>query len=449
MPMPSESSEPRSCVLQPSELHSSVHDPSLGAVKFLNEIMQRHPKAISFAPGAPYPVFLESLDVQGYLDVFAQRLKAQRSFSSAQVQRLLHQYGPSKGLINDLVAELLLNDEELAVGADSIVITVGCQEAMMLVLRALRSGPNDQLAVVTPCYVGLIGAARLVDFDLVAIDESDDGLDLPQLKRACRDARASGKRIKALYVAPDHSNPSGTHMPEHARVALLALAAEHDFLVIEDSTYRFTSAGPSPTALIKSLDREHRVILLGTFAKTCTPGARVGYVVADQPIGTGRDPARILADELASLKTMVTVNTSPLCQALIGGMLVVHDCSIKRLATEKVRRYQGNLDRLLAALDEHLGDFPQVSWNRPSGGFFVRVRLPIPVDEALVARSAEEFGVLWTPMSHFHIDGAMNYELRLSCSYLAEDQIDQGVRRLSRFLRTVVSPVREGVACDE
>ena len=48
---------------------------------------------------------------------------------------------------------------------ESIVVTVGCQEAMFLTLRALIAGPRDVLLVSSPCYVGITGAARLLDID--------------------------------------------------------------------------------------------------------------------------------------------------------------------------------------------------------------------------------------------------------------------------------------------
>jgi (S)-3,5-dihydroxyphenylglycine transaminase len=76
-----------------------------------------------------------------------------------------------------------------------------------------------------------------------------------------------------------------------------------------------------------------------------------------------------------------------------------------------------------------------VSWNRPEGGFFVCLHLPVAVDAALLEYCAGEYGVLWTPMRFFSLDAGDNYELRLSCSYLTPEQIDDGVRRLGRFLR--------------
>jgi len=96
----------------------------------------------------------------------------------------------------------------------------------------------------------------------------------------------------------------------------------------------------------------------------------------------------------------------------------------------------------LSSLDRHLagaGWLPDtVRWNRPVGGFFVRMWLPVAVDTAMVEVSAAKFGVLWTPMSHFHLDTAGDNELRLSCSYLDPDEMEEGVTRLAAFLRHTV-----------
>ncbi|WP_325118689.1 hypothetical protein [Streptomyces sp. GMR22] len=76
-----------------------------------------------------------------------------------------------------------------------------------------------------------------------------------------------------------------------------------------------------------------------------------------------------------------------------------------------------------------------VSWNRPAGGFFVRLRLPVRVDAALLEVSASKYGVLWTPMSQFYLDDSGDNELRLSCSYLDPAHIEEGTVRLARFIR--------------
>jgi (S)-3,5-dihydroxyphenylglycine transaminase len=425
--------------LQREQLHACLRDPVMDQINFLNEVMGRYPDAISFAPGAPNARFFEDLDVAAAIERYKDYLVRERHLGPAAVKHHLYQYGPSRGQINELVARALRSDEGIDVPPQAVVITVGAQEAMLLVLRALRAAPTDVLAVANPFFVGIAGAARVLDVEMMPVDETEAGIDLDALAAVCRTARAQGKRVRALYVAPDFSNPSGTRLELDARRKLLAAAEREDMLLIEDNAYGFMAGPDALLPTLKALDECGRVIHLGTFAKLCFPGARVGYVIADQTVRDRTGARRLLADELASIKSMVTVNTSPICQAVIGGMLLAHDCSFARIGSDKRVLYQDNLHHLLDALDRQLGPrsgFPyRLTWNAPRGGFFVRMRLPVRVDEELLRLSAAQYGVLWTPMAYFYLDGSGNDQLRLACSYLSPDLIDEGVRRLAAFLR--------------
>jgi (S)-3,5-dihydroxyphenylglycine transaminase len=420
--------------LRADELHPSVTDPQAGAMNFLNEIMSQYPDAVSFGPGAPYERFFDEVDVGAYVDRFAGHLRRHRGWDEPAVRRLLFQYGPSRGVINDLLADALRRDQGLDVRPADIVVTVGCQEALLLALRVLHRR-DDVLAVVDPSYVGVTGAARLLDLAMAPIPDTGAGPSPDELRRLWHEVRAGGRRLRSLYVAPDYANPSGSRMPEEARRELLRVAAELDVLVLEDSAYGFTAAGEGLPSL-KALDTTGRVLHLGTFAKVCVPGARVGYLVADQPVELPGGRTGTLAELVATAKSMTTVNTSPVSQALIGGMLLAHGGSLAELGRAKAARYRANLTTLIRALRTHLGapDPGRVSWNEPDGGFFVTMRLPVPVDDALLHVSAAEYGVLWTPMRSFHLDGGGERDLRLSCSYLTDEQIGEGVRRLAAFL---------------
>ncbi|MFE4174488.1 PLP-dependent aminotransferase family protein [Streptomyces sp. NPDC056909] len=438
-------------VLRRDALHGSLGSPAMGSINFLNEVMGRFPDAISFAPGAPHTSFFAEIDTARHTARYLRHLEEERGLGREQAERLLYQYGPSRGLINGLVADALRTDQGIDVPPESLVITVGCQEAMLLALRALVASPADLVAVVNPCFVGLSGAASVLGVDLVPVDDTEEdtggtggtegGIDFAQLDEVCRAARRAGRRIRALYAAPDFSNPSGGFMSLEARHRLLAVAEREDFLVLEDNAYAFTAEQPGALPPLKALPGGERVVHLGTFAKVCMPGARVGYVVADQPVRDASGRTGLLADELATLKSMVTVNTSPLSQAVIGGILLEHGGSLASVVRAKAELYQRNLRLLLDALDRGLGPGTGapagVSWNRPRGGFFVRVRLPVAADERLLERSAREFGVLWTPMSHFYLGDGGDRELRLACSYLDPDTIEEGVVRLTRFLHAV------------
>jgi (S)-3,5-dihydroxyphenylglycine transaminase len=425
--------------LRLEELHGSLADPVLGSIGFLNEIMSRYPNAIPFAPGAPNRTFVDGFNPMPYIERFVRYAATTRGMGEDAARRLLYEYGPSRGVINDIIATAWSRDHAADIAPDAVVVTVGAQEAMLLTLRALFGRSGDQLAVSNPCFPGIVGAARLLGVDIATVDDGPDGLDLDQLRGACQLARNEGLRVRACYVAPDFANPTGTRMSVAAREELLALAVEADLVLLEDNAYGFTAATSDELPPLAAMD-QHRVAHISTFAKIGVAGARVGFVIAAQPVCGEQATASVLADHLAALKSMVTVNTSPLCQAVIGGMVLAHGTSLRELGAAKSKLYRENLRLVLEALDRHLardGRPPQgVNWDRPEGGFFVRVYLPFAADAALLEESASRYGVLWTPMSTFYLDGGGTNVLRLSCSYLDAEQIDTGVARLAELVRS-------------
>ncbi|MFY1682384.1 PLP-dependent aminotransferase family protein [Micromonospora sp. WMMD730] len=416
-------------------LHPAVDDPALNSMNFLNEVSQHWPDAVSLAAGRPYEEFFDDDAPGRWLDRFRRHLADDLGQTPEQVRRTLFQYGRTKGIIHHLIARNLAVDEDVHVDDEAVVVTVGCQEAMLLVLRALRAGPADVLLAVAPTYVGLTGAARLVDLPVRPVAGGPAGVDLADLRAQAHRARDEGLRPRACYVMPDFANPSGTSIGLADRQRLLDLAAEEDLLLIEDNPYGLFPAGDvDRVPTLKALDTRRRVVYLGSFAKTVLPGARIGYVVADQRVGGVDGAVGLFADQLAKIKSMVSVNTSPLAQAVIGGALLEHGCSLVAANRRERAAYTRNRDHLLAGLRRRFPAGSPVRWNTPAGGFFVVVTVPFPVDDALLRRSAERYGVLWTPMAHFYDDGRPVEALRLSVSAVTPAQIDLGLDRLAALI---------------
>ncbi|MFF8595298.1 PLP-dependent aminotransferase family protein [Streptomyces sp. NPDC015220] len=420
------------------ELHASLTDPVLDAMNFLNEVVARFPDALSFAPGRPFEGTFETEDLSRYLRAYTDHLEHGLGWSRDRVRTQLFQYGRTNGIIHELIARTLANDERIEVSPEAVVVTTGCQEAMLLTLRALFARPEDTLLVSSPCYVGVTGAARLLDIAIRPVPEGADGPDPDAVLAAVRHTRRSGGRPRALYLVPDFANPSGASMTVAARERLLEIAAQEDLLILEDDPYGFFVRTGSARPTLKSMDRERRVLHLGSFAKTALPGARVGYVVADQEVIGPGGRRSLLADELSKIKSMTTVNTSAISQAVIGGLLVESDCRLREANAGAVAYYRTNLDTLLGELERH---FPAerrkalgVSWNEPDGGFFLVVDVPFRADHKALEDSARNYGVLWTPMGDFYLDGGGDHQLRLSCSALGPEDITEGVRRLARFV---------------
>lgn len=418
-------------MLDRGTLHAALADPALESMNFLNEVAIRYPDAISFAAGRPYEDLFDAGDIPRYLDAYTAHLTAQ-GYDQAGVNRLLFQYGRTKGIIHDLVAHNLAVDENMEVDPESVVVTVGAQEGMYLVLRALRRTERDALLAVSPNYVGITGAAQLVDMPVLPVASGDEGIDLDDLVDALHRAAVAGLWPRALYLVPDFANPTGATIGRQTRERLLDIASGHDLLLLEDNPYGLFHARGERLPTLKALDRTHQVVYLGSFAKTAMPGARVGYVVADQPVSGGG----LLADELSKIKSMVTVNTAPLAQAVVGGKLVENGYSLVRANAREAQVYRRNRRLVLDGLARRFPD--GVTWNTPGGGFFVVLTVPFRVDDAVLEESAREFGVLWTPMYHFFGGKGGEHQIRLSYSLLTPDRIETGLDRLAALIEAHV-----------
>ncbi|MEI5103111.1 hypothetical protein RB200_36920 [Streptomyces sp. PmtG] len=147
----------------------------------------------------------------------------------------------------------------------------------------------------------------------------------------------------------------------------------------------------------------------------------------------------LLADHLAKLKSMLTLNTSTVAQAVIGGYLIENECSLVRATTREAEVYRRNLATILDRLNSVFAPGPDtppgVSWNTPQGGMFVVVTLPFLADDEMLEYSASKFGVLWTPMHHFYEGTSGFHQARLSFSVLTPEQVALGIERLGALVQ--------------
>jgi (S)-3,5-dihydroxyphenylglycine transaminase len=424
-------------------------DPLLDVMNFLNEVVHRYPRAVSFAPGRPSE---RHFDVERSLGAASRWVEA-RALASGTPPRAvwndIGQYNKTNGVINDLIARQLAQDEGIAAAPESILVTTGCQEGMAILLLGLIDPAEDALLVSDPAYIGIPGLARIMGLTIVPIPTGERGLDPEAVRRGIAESRAMGRRPRALYDVPDFNNPLGTRMPLEARRALLDLAHEEGMLIWEDNPYGMFSYDGPPLPTLKALDGHGVVIYMGSFSKTLFPGLRLGYLVTDQQVVLPSGQRAPLAAELSKVKSLTTVNTSTVVQAIAGGILLEAGGSLRSLVEAKLPFYRGNRDRMLAALEGALGDLDGVRWNRPEGGFFLTLTLPFDFTDDDLTVCARDYGVIVCPMRFFALTPGRERQVRLSFSYVTEEQIADGIARFARFVRDRVEqlvPSRAGAA---
>ncbi len=404
---------------------------------FLNEVQLKYPDAITFASGRPPERFFDITNYPQQVEQFVNYLAGKYDKDKQAIWNSLGQYNRAKGIVNELVAGYLKNDEGIQVGPGAVVMTVGNQEAMVLAVLALCVREKDVILVEDPSYIGITHFASLAGYQMAPVPVDNGGMRMDRLEQQVLRLRQYGKRVKLVYVIPDFQNPGGVTMPYERRVALLALASKYNFFILEDNAYGEFRYSGNAVPPLKTLDREKRVIYMRSFSKTVYPALRLGALVADQLVEENGSRV-LLSDVMAKVKGYVTVNTPSLSQAIFGGILIQHGSTLKAFNEHKIGELKRRLDHLLASLEEQFGaarKTGEVSWNIPEGGFFLRMTFPFKVNKEEVMRCAERFGVIITPMSFFYQISGGEHEIRIAFSNVDEQQISEGTERLFQYFQ--------------
>lgn len=326
------------------------------------------------------------------------------------------QYGGSDGRIETrrVVADILAADD-IHVDPDEIIITGGSQQALDFMGRVFID-PGDTIIMEGPSYLGALQAFSAYQPNVEVVPMDDEGMDMDALEETLK--RLGPRGAKFIYTIPNFQNPSGTTMTLERRKRLLELAREYDIQVIEDDPYGLLRFEGEHIPPLKSMDP--KVIYLGTTSKIFAPGLRLAWCVAPKPV-----LAKVnLCEQGASLCC------SAFNQILAEQYFTRTDW---RGTLEKSRAiYRSRRDAMIGALEEF---FPEeAQWTHPEGGLFVYVTLPPYFDTEQMMAAALENGVAYVPGTNCYPDGRGRSSMRLAFSYESEENIREGIRRLSEVI---------------
>ena len=181
-------------------------------------------------------------------------------------------YGDPAGdaRLRGMIAAYLRSSRGLPCTAEQIVITSGAQQGISLCAQLLVE-PGDGVAIENPGYRAAGHAFAVVGARLHGVAVDSEGIDCNQL--------ADLKDCRLTYVTPSHQYPTGVVMSLARRLELLAWAERAQGWIVEDDydgEYRYSGA---PLAPLAALDRQGRVLYVGTFGKVAFPALRLGYLV--------------------------------------------------------------------------------------------------------------------------------------------------------------------------
>jgi GntR family transcriptional regulator/MocR family aminotransferase len=238
------------------------------------------------------------------------------------------------------------------------------------------------------------------------------------------DAKLKG--CDCVYVTPSHQAPTTVTMPLERRVKLLELANRHGVSVIEDDYEPEANFISSPTPALKSMDKEHAVVYVGSFSKSLAPGLRIGFLVASADLIREARLFRRLA-----LRHPPSNNQRTLALFISGGY---YEALIHRLQ----RAYRERWEVLGDALKRHL---PECATMPSFGGTSYWVKGPDDLDGDRLALDALRAGVIIEAGSmHFCSDPPPRNYFRLGFSSIECDRIEPGIEKLAELLRARTGP---------
>ncbi len=327
------------------------------------------------------------------------------------------QYAVSEGHegLRDSIGELM-SQKGIIASREEILITTGSQQGLDLTAKVFLD-EGDTVLCESPTYLSAINAFKPFYPRFSEVEMDEDGL-VPEalIKRL-----EEGARVKFLYTVPDYQNPTGRRMSLERRKAIVDIANEYDFIIIEDNPYSELCFDNKKLPPVKSFDTQGRVVYLSTFSKTVCPGYRVGWACASPQI----------IGKYVLFKQGTDIHTNYFAQMQIARYLEKYD--IHEHIRNSVQIYKSRRDAMLETIER---EFPEkVTYTRPEGGMFLWVTLPEEINTKMLLEKALKRGVAFVQGSAFFPDGGHENTMRLNFSGLKEEKIVKGICILGGLLK--------------
>ncbi len=369
------------------------------AIREILKITSR-PDVISFAGGLPAPELFPVKDISE---------AAQKIFSKYGSTAL--QYSVTEGILplkEKITSELCAHAGPIS--TNNVLITQGSQQGLDL-LSKLFLDKDSIIFTENPSYLGALQSFQLFRANVMSIPSDGNGIQPDMLLEKLRQVRPA-----LLYIMPNFQNPTGSSLSMERRLKLVEIVKDHDLILIEDDPYGELVFSGEKLPSLFGLGRSKNFVYLSSFSKTVAPGLRVAYALADEELIT----------KLVIIKQGTDLQTNTLGQYLVheyleSGKYFTHIENLRKM-------YALRRDCMLAAMKRH---FPEsVTWNRPSGGMFLWVKLPEGKDARELLKLCLERNVAFVPGQEFFPDGSGENTIRLNFSNASTENIEEGIKRM-------------------
>jgi GntR family transcriptional regulator / MocR family aminotransferase len=319
-------------------------------------------------------------------------------------------YGPAGGhpALRAAIAAHVQRSRAVVCDASQVIVVNGSQQALDLIARVLIT-PGDCVAIEDPCYQGTREILRASGARLLPARLDREGLDPERIP----------PKTRITFVTPSHQFPTGAILPLNRRLGLLEWAKQKEAVIVEDDYDGEFRYGQSLESL-QGLDRDGRVIYIGTFSRTVFSSLRIGYLIAPKRMIETFMAAKWLCD-----RHTATLEQETLAEFIVSGM---YERYLRRVRRKNTSRRQA----LLESIDHHLGGRVEVTGD--GAGAHVVLWPTVPLEEKAIIAGAARLGVRIYGLSGYFLRKPARPGFMLGYARLQESEIREGIRRLGRVL---------------
>lgn len=325
-------------------------------------------------------------------------------------QKPSYMYGEFTGEmeLREQLASYLLQSRGIEVTASEIMIGSNTQQ-LLLAIGLLLKPTHTHIVLEDPGYHGAVDVFRMLQYEIETMPVLPTGHQFQQL---------NSYQSKLMYVTPSHQFPYGVSLSIQQRQTLIQWAIKRQGFIIEDdydSEFRYEQ---QPFPALSALDRS-RVIYIGNFSKSFSPGIRIAYMIVPPTLQASFQATVGQFENNASL-----LHQQAMAAFMKEGEWMHH---IKRMRNV----YKQKMHLLVSELQQAFGDGMTIIGEK--SGLYVVVQLHTNETEASIVQKALAHGVKVYPTAPYFIEAKTKKPLiQLGFSSLTFDEIVEGVQLLKK-----------------
>jgi GntR family transcriptional regulator/MocR family aminotransferase len=236
-----------------------------------------------------------------------------------------------------------------------------------------------------------------------------DGLNIDYIKK-----HFVKRSIRCVYICAHRQYPTVVKLSAARRLALLQLAKDYEFAIIEDDydyDFQFEGSAMLPMA---TADANGMVIYLGKFGQSLFPSFQTGFVIAPEN----------LISEATNYLQLLDKQGDLIQEQMLSEL--INEGEIHRLMKKNIIIYKERRDRLCELLTKYFSEI--ATWNIPAGGLAIWLEFQASISLVKLAEEAEKNN-LFLPKTILYQD-KNTCAIRFGFGHLNKEEMEPVIQKL-------------------